>query len=755
MNTLRTAHCPLGVVPTAGPPSNAFNSSSSSASLLEAHPACLSLSHEAITLSTPKAAAAASWKALASLPDAPPLCQQSNVLSKRVPVASLSEWLSALLPQASASSSETSAHSSPTRSSGPLVPALGPTDCTAIRSPQRKTECTASIGCEYCVVESDGQSVLNEGFCAPMGVCFGGVIGTPLSFFDEKRPPLTSPPFPPPPHMMMPQPSLENPLPSSGSFYNFQKNGGAGDSQSAAAAAHFYHYYYYYHYYHNQQQQLGGKYREDEDLHASPYILARHYIGNGERSDLLVGGGGVGSGLLAAWTNANPVGPVAGAVLAVFIVLLLGVYCLRHQAANRARQSAAAGALAAGNGGDCVITELLNGDGDTDCDPNHQAGCGKSHSGDKVCCCERPLESGTDDDKSPPTAGAVALLVKATSASSTAGSGIDEPSISACDSGSEHHAVSSLRPTTPSAFGPSTFSTVSPGASGTAAAIIIEGVGVFVKSNVFSSEQLAQVPEEKAEMPLAEFVTDPTAVSPYRVTESSTVATVRPPGTDDQITTVSSSAATTTDHGYVSNDRPSSSCAESSSLTDSFVLGPSVSSGEKPTRDGEPPLILGNDCETGAASVTSGGGPWIGTLILGPGMDDVMCAEELENQLMLLSAKRAQQLQPQLHHSSRNHFLPSWRKAYQHYRQLHHHQGISQSQHQRHGNQQLESNDPLLGPSSSFTHRTSSQSRSSGVLARFPVLVQPPPPQVSLRRAAQQTQSSQQNTSTHTGDNIV
>lgn len=154
--------------------------------------------------------------------------------------------------------------------------------------------------------------------------------------------------------------------------------------------------------------------------------------------------------------------------------------------------------------------------------------------------------------------------MKATSASSTTGSGADEPSISACDSGSERNAVSPLRPTISAVFGPSSVATASPGSSGTAAAIIIEGVGVFVKSNAFSNEQLAQVPEEKAEMPLAEFVTDPTAVSPYRVTESSTVAAVRPPGTDDQITTVSSSAATTTDHGYVSNDRPSSSCAESS-----------------------------------------------------------------------------------------------------------------------------------------------------------------------------------------------
>lgn len=185
--------------------------------------------------------------------------------------------------------------------------------------------------------------------------------------------------------------------------------------------------------------------------------------------------------------------------------------------------------------------------------------------GEKVCCCERPPESDTDKDKPPPAAGAMALLVKATSASSAA-SGADDHSISACggsnggtDTESERGPPRCCAP--PSApFAPS------------AAAIIIEGVGVFVKSNAFSNEELAQVPEEPKSLPLADFVTDPTAVSPYRVTNDAstddaiTVGETADSSTpaDDQITTVSSSAATTTDHGYVSNDRPSSSCAESS-----------------------------------------------------------------------------------------------------------------------------------------------------------------------------------------------
>lgn len=186
-----------------------------------------------------------------------------------------------------------------------------------------------------------------------------------------------------------------SPLPgtSSSGFYNFQKTGGpTGDSQSAAAAAHFYHYYYYYqYYYHNQhqQQQIGGGGQDrsglsNEDLYASPYILARHYVGNGDRGDLVGGGGGGlggGGSLVGGWTNSNPVGPVAGAVLAVFIVLLLGIYCLRHQAANRARHNAAiAEALAAELERDCAVAGLLNGNRGGDKDHEGQSGCGKTHS---------------------------------------------------------------------------------------------------------------------------------------------------------------------------------------------------------------------------------------------------------------------------------------------------------------------------------------------------------------------------------------
>ena len=120
---------------------------------------------ETPVLPTPKAAAAASWKALARLPDAPPLCQPTNSPSVRVPVASLHEWLSVLSTNAPTKSSDSSS-----ASSGPLVPALGPTDCAAIAN--HATECTASIGCEFCLLGAG-----EKPFCAPMGVCFGGVVG--------------------------------------------------------------------------------------------------------------------------------------------------------------------------------------------------------------------------------------------------------------------------------------------------------------------------------------------------------------------------------------------------------------------------------------------------------------------------------------------------------------------------------------------------------------------------------------------------
>lgn len=131
-------------------------------------------------LPTTKAAAAASWKALARLPDAPPLCQPSNSLSVRVPVASLNEWLNILLPSSTPSATSDDGSSSKSESSiipdsGPLVPALGPTDCAVLG--RRATECTASIGCEFCLLGADAEPLPSGGFCAPMGVCFGGVIG--------------------------------------------------------------------------------------------------------------------------------------------------------------------------------------------------------------------------------------------------------------------------------------------------------------------------------------------------------------------------------------------------------------------------------------------------------------------------------------------------------------------------------------------------------------------------------------------------
>ncbi len=53
---------------------------------------------------------------------------------------------------------------------------------------------------------------------------------------------------------------------------------------------------------------------------------------------------------------------------------------------------------------------------------------------------------------------------------------------------------------------------------------------------------------------------------------------------------------------------------------------------------------MGSDYVSASGASNAGGttkegssseGCWIGTLILGPGMDDVMCAEEMESQLLV------------------------------------------------------------------------------------------------------------------------
>lgn len=101
----------------------------------------------------------------------------------------------------------------------------------------------------------------------------------------------------------------------------------------------YYHYYYYYYFHH----QYGDFYN------IPPLAVHKMHAGGGDflhrpLSNLL---GGENSG----WPN-SPVGPVAGAVMAIFIVVVLGVYCLRHQAsAARRRRNAAAAQLAAVSGG--------------------------------------------------------------------------------------------------------------------------------------------------------------------------------------------------------------------------------------------------------------------------------------------------------------------------------------------------------------------------------------------------------------------
>ncbi|VDD84155.1 unnamed protein product [Mesocestoides corti] len=591
-------------------------SSNTTATTSEALPVCVPLNLQAPLLPMPKAATAASWKALASLPDAPPLCQQSGSLSHRVPVASLHEWL--LLFNASANESLPKNFDS----GGSLVPAWGPVDCGTIG--RRVIECVATIGCEFCSLRSDGQALENGGFCAPMDVCFGGVVGAvspyssvttvPLSFFpsaptslEENWPFL----FPPPPSLLPP-----------GHYRHLPP-------KTSSSAAQFYHYYYYHHhhhYYHGSSAAAAAA----ENLYVSPYALARHYF-PGSLSSV----GEVSDGSMAGWSNSisSPVGPVAGAVMAIFIVVILGVYCLRHQTANRLRPAAPDDALLSAGTTNAAPGLEVGRDGGPEGQGNNSSQSGNGGFG-RARSSENPPNDATDNDKPPPAAGAVAITTKATGSSSGGCGGDGRGTSVSGDTDSESELGGRHRSALPAPAEARTTGAT----TGGAAAIIIEGVGVFVKSNVFldddddDEDDVAEA-EEVRSLALAEFVSDPTAVSPYRVTTSTAVSAKRPT-LDDTVTTASSSAATTTDNGYVSNERPSSSCAESSSIPDSerqnaVVKGGGVAAdAHSPTRD--PDYVAGVGGVGGAGSEA-----WVGTLILGPGMDDVMCAEEMEHQLLL------------------------------------------------------------------------------------------------------------------------
>lgn len=112
------------------------------------------------------------------MPDAPPLCRHSSLrFNFRAPVASLHDWVLLLLANKSRSGLiEQLADDS---IGGALVPAWGPVDCSI----DHQVECSASVGCEWCSLRPDGVA-LETNFCAPMGVCFSGVVGAPSPYLN-------------------------------------------------------------------------------------------------------------------------------------------------------------------------------------------------------------------------------------------------------------------------------------------------------------------------------------------------------------------------------------------------------------------------------------------------------------------------------------------------------------------------------------------------------------------------------------------
>lgn len=159
--------------------------------------------------------------------------------------------------------------------------------------------------------------------------------------------------------------------------------------------------------------------------------------------------------------------------------------------------------------------------------------------------CEKP--DNFPDDGSPncggPTGGAVALLVKSpdfpdadTDSEENRGKG-----------GDPHHqripSASKLSKTN----SPSSAASARLAANFGGAAIVIEGVGVFVKSNI-----------DAGLCPLSEFESDPTAISPYRV--ASSISSAAAPLLYTSSVPLDASS---TDNGYASTvDGRGSSCAD-------------------------------------------------------------------------------------------------------------------------------------------------------------------------------------------------
>nr|VZH97585.1 unnamed protein product [Spirometra erinaceieuropaei] len=725
---------------------------------LDGYPVCMQPPMHMSLLPVPRAVASASLKAVAGMPDAPPLCQHSGSLSFRAPVASLHDWLllanATVLPQSDqlATAMFAAEGDGDPSYSLPLIPAWGPVGCNA----ETQMECAATVGCEWCSLGPDGQP-MGHSFCAPMGVCFGGTVGSPSPYHNAlaSYSALGGPPLPTTLETLTSGQVRPKWLPRT---HLPQPYGVPTSSADARPILNNYnHYYYYYYHYGDFHQRFHGP--------SLPAAAMAKTGPDGDAIEELMGpvgaigaglspyhrGDGVGGGL--GWPN-SPVGPVAGAVMAVFIVVVLGVYCLSHHASGRMRQ-----ANTALNGEAVLLADSAN-----PSDPTlygGDVGGGNVHSGNKLRG-DKADEftrsgghcGGGGDGNG--TAGAVAILVespdcpddcqerrelcrgvapKDVQGSPTVSSSSGDGGGGRLRAGPTLRKLRCTRIGPSSALGPLRSNVDDTGSAALetegdeteetqitgetehcgdqkplrglakvghrrmaklttldlahcSAAIVIEGVGVFRRTAVDVKTFLSNS-ADSGSVPISEFESDPTAVSPYRVTSSymtslqttplhhadagSTAATAgaesilwhaEPADSDkiDQMTTASA------DNGYVSTvDGQASSCAD----RDVFNLTPDLTEDDlsalcradkasnlshfgmrspcsttistqgycpRETRSAvsDPDSALGSDSAT-STSVSSyipakhygkvtPEGPWIGTLILGPGME-VLCDE--------------------------------------------------------------------------------------------------------------------------------
>lgn len=62
--------------------------------------------------------------------------------------------------------------------------ALKPCPVFNCKNYETKGECMGIVGCQWCSVDSDGESMLERPFCSDMNLCFKGILGSFLPYAD-------------------------------------------------------------------------------------------------------------------------------------------------------------------------------------------------------------------------------------------------------------------------------------------------------------------------------------------------------------------------------------------------------------------------------------------------------------------------------------------------------------------------------------------------------------------------------------------